>query len=263
LNDQNEFYRQMYAAHDKDFSICYYCGCVATKYDLCPPLKFAEFYFTSREDADFYQVPACNECFYFLNKNKSGLLAQRFDFIKNKLANKYKKAIRVYEVWDDDEIAELDYQLKSSINAGMELGKESYIRYKFKGFDYEVDGEKHSTQYVNSEPLTIFGAKFDSFKDALEYGCKAFRIPKAKLREMFAEHDNCFDTAIRIFQEEMDRKLYEKELKQKCKDFAIAHKQNIKFVIHTVELYRSRDDSLTIETALKKLYEKRVKKWNC
>ncbi len=260
MYDETELYRQMSAIQGKDFNTCFYCGCVATKYDLTPPLKYAEFYLKTREDADFYRVPACRDCFDFLRNEKSGLLGQRVDVAKRKLTRKYQKAIRIYEMWDHDELDDLDYHLKKSVNAGLILGKESYERIKFKGFDFEADGEKHSAHYVENQTLTVFGKKFENFRDALDYGSRAFRIPKAKLREMFADHDNCFDTAIKIFQEEMARKIYENELKEKCKVFAQEHKQNIKFVMHTVEIYKSQDESLTIDTALIKLFEERFKK---
>jgi len=260
MHDEIELYRQMSAVYGKDFNTCFYCGCIATEYDLTPPLKYAEFYLKTREDADFYKVPSCRECYDFLKSDKSGLLGQRVDNVKKKLARKYQKAIRVYEMWDHDEIEGLDYHLKHSINAGLVLGKDSYERYKFKGFDFEVDGEKHSAHYIDNETLTIFGEKFDNFKDALDYGSKAFRIPKAKLKEMFAENNNSFDVAIKVFQDEMARKIYLKELKEKCKTFATTHKQNVKFVMHTVEIYRGQDENLTIITALSKLYEERIKK---
>ncbi|MBJ2137461.1 hypothetical protein JEU11_13450 [Paraglaciecola chathamensis] len=259
MHDETDLYRQMMALHAKDFHTCFYCGCIATKNDRSPPLKYAEFYLRTREEADFYQIPACNECFDFLRSEKSGALAQRVDKVKQKLARKYKKAIRIYEMWDHDEIDELDYHLKKSVNAGLELGKECYERLKFKGFEFEADGEKHSVHYVETKVFTVFGEKFDSFRDALDYGSKAFRIPKAKLREIFAENGNCFDTAIKIFQDEMARKIYERELKDKCKIFADKHKQNIKFVMHTVEIYMSKDEKLTIDTALLRLFEERFK----
>ncbi|MEL0630818.1 hypothetical protein [Psychromonas aquatilis] len=259
MYDEMDLYRQVNATHYTFFNSCLYCGCIATKHDLAPPLKYAEFYLKTREEADFYRIPACVECFEFLRTEKSGLLAQRVDIVKSKLAKKYKKAIRVYEMWDLDEISDLDYHLSNSIRAGLALGKESYERFKFKGFDFEADGERHTGFYIKNEILTIFGEKFDNFRDALDYGSRAFRIPKAKLREMFAEHNNCFDTAIKKFQEEMALKIYKKELKEKCKFFADEHKQNIKFVMHAVEIYRSKNSNLTIDKALIKLFEDRFR----
>lgn len=261
MYDETGLYRQMSATHPKDFNTCFYCGCVATEYDLTPPVKYAEFYLKTREDADFYRVPACRECFDFLKNEKSGLLGQRVDSVKRKLSRKYQKAIRMYELWDHEEIKGFDYQLQHSIHAGIVLGRESCKRVKFKGFDFEADGEKHSAHYAENKTFSVFGEKFENFRDALDYACRAYRIPKAKLREMFADHDNCFDTAIKTFQEIMSRKIYEKELKEKCKEFAKEHKQNIKFVMHTVEMFQTLDESMTIEGALKKLYQERVKKW--
>lgn len=260
MYDEIGLYRQINAIHSKDFNICFYCGCIATKNDLSPPLKYAEFYLKTREEADFYRVPCCQECFEFLKNDNSGLLGQRVDNVKRKLAHKYKKSIRVYEMWSYDELEHLDYQLKRSIQAGLELGKESYKRYKFKGYTFEADGEKHIAYYVENKKFTIFGEQYDSFREALDYGCKAFRIPKAKLRDMYVEYDNSFDLAIKAFQEAVLKKLYERELKEKCKAFAKDNKQNIKFVMHTVELYRKKNENLTIEMALVKLFEERVKK---
>jgi hypothetical protein len=189
------------------------------------------------------------------------LLGQRVDFAKAKLARKYKRAVRIYEVWEKDEVEGLDYGLKRSVNAGLKLGKETYDRLRFQGFDFEVEGEKHSAYYVDLAEFSVFGDNFDNFRDALNYASKAYRIPKAKLIEMFSEHENSFDKAIKAFHLELERKLYEKELKKLCGEFAKEHKQNVKFVMHTVEIYRRNNENMTIEKALKKLYEEQIKNW--
>ncbi|MFS7251304.1 hypothetical protein AB6869_09675 [Rahnella rivi] len=260
MDDELNLYSQVFAIDCKDFNTCFYCGCVATVYDLSPPLKYAEFFFKTREDADFYKVPACGECGEFLKNDKSGLLGQRMDRIKKILSEKYKKALRIYEMWNVDEVDELDYQLKHSVKAGLILGEESYRRCKYKGFDYEVDNNKYKGVFLKSEVITIFGEEFDNFRDALDYGSRAFRIPKAHLKDLFAENGNDFDAAIKFFQDEITRKTHEKELKEKCKVFSDNHKQNIKFVIHTVKIYLDQDQDLTINKALDKLYEIRIKK---
>lgn len=256
-----ELYRPLRAVSSKDFNTCFYCGCIATLQDLAPPIQFAEFYLKTREDADFYQVPSCKECFQILKHDKSGSLGQRVDNLKKRLAKKYQKAIRIYELWDHDEVDELDHNLGHSIKAGLSLGEESYQRYKYRGFEFEVEGVKHDAFYVKAEVLTVFGEKFDNFRDALEHASRSFRIPKAKLKEMFAEHNNSFDLAIRKYQDDMAQKLYEKELKSKCKEFANKYKQNMKFVMRTVEIYRENDKFLTIDGALKKLLNERINVW--
>jgi len=260
MHDETTLYRQMSALHSKDFNTCFYCGCIATKYDLAPPIKFAQFYLTTHEEADFYSVPACRECFDFLKNDKSALLGQRVDIAKRKLVQKYQRAIRIYEVWEQDEIDDLSYQLKHSVNAGMVLGKESSERVKFAGFDFEADGEKHSAHYVKNEVFTVFDEKFDNFRGALDYASKAYRIPKAKLIEMFTVYNNCFDTAINIHHQKIAGRIFDKHLKAQCRDFSLKHQQNIKFVMRTVESFCEQDQSLTVEMALRKLYRERLKK---
>lgn len=254
-----ELYRQISALHGHDFNTCFYCGCIATETDLVPPLKYAEFYLKAREDADFYKVPSCKECYEILATDRSALLGQRADNVKKKLARKYQKAIRVYEMWDEDELQELDYSLNRSIKAGLSLGREAHERVKFRGFEFEANGEKYRSHFYKKDLITVFGQEFSNFKDALDYASKAFRIPKAKLRYLFMEYNNSFDDAIKFFQNEMEKKLFEKELTEKCKPFAEKHKQNIKFVMNTVELYLKENNLLTIDTALEKLWHERIK----
>ncbi|MEH6443515.1 MAG: hypothetical protein V7784_06425 [Oceanospirillaceae bacterium] len=260
MQHETDLYRQISALDAKHFNTCFYCGCIATEYDLTPPLKYAEFYLKTREEADFYKVPACRECFGFLKNDNSALLGQRVDIAKRCLAGKYKRAIRIYDVWNPDEVDELDYHLKHSVNAGMVLGKESSERIQFKGFNYEADGVKHKAHFVENQAFLIFGEQFEHFRDALEYASNAYRISKAKLIELFTEHNSCFDTAINAYHEQQYRKITDKKLAAKCRAFSLEHKQNSKFVMRTIELYCAQNESLTIEMALDKLYQEIIKK---
>ena len=260
MQNETDLYRLVRAVDHKHFNTCFYCGCIATEYALAPPLKHADFYLETREEADFYKVPACRECFFFLKDDNSALLAQRVNIAKRCLARKYKRAIRIYDVWDHDEINELDYQLKHSVNAGMILGKESTGRIQFAGFNFEADGIKHRAHFVENQVFLIFGEPFVQFRDALEYASKAYRIPKAKLIILFTEHDNCFDTAINTYHEKLSHKIIDKKLAASCRDFSLVHKQNIKFVMRTVQIYCAQDESLTYEMALDKLYQEVIKK---
>lgn len=255
-----EIYRPINAISPTNYNQCFYCGCISTKIDLVPPLKFAYHYLVTREEAEFLSVPACQECFDFLKDERISTLAKRTDNVKFKLARKYSKALKVYEMWEEDELAELDHSLRTSINAGLKLGEDAYSRVKFPGFDFEVEGEKHSAHYTPNEMFEVFGSKFDNFRDALTYASASYRIPKSKLKDLFFEHDHSFDSAITFEHSVIEKKLFEKELKGKCKLFALKHKLNIKFVIHAVTLYMDDDEYLTIDTALERLYEKRIYK---
>ncbi len=260
MSDKAAIYRQLRAVDVKYFHTCFYCGCIAYQDDLVPPLKLADFYLRTREEADYYKVPACKECLGFLKSEKGALLGQRVDVVKRMLARKYQRAIRIYELWDASEVNELSYQLKHSVNAGIVLGKESTERIAFKGFDFEVDGEQHFAKYVSDQEYKVFELTFENFRSALDYASKAYSIPKAKLIEMYTAHNDSFDSAINFHHEAVARKLFEKTLKEKCKDFALKHKQNLKFVMRTVELFCQQDETLTIEMALVKLHRERVPK---
>lgn len=252
----SEMYRRIMATHSAHFNTCFYCGCIATEYDFVPPLKLADFYLTTGEEADFYEVPSCRECFDFLKADKSALLGQRVDVAKAKLSKKYAKAIRVFQLWDPDEFNDFDYNLKTSLNAGIQLGEESYTRVKYKNFPFEVDGQKRHINYVKADKLSVFGEEFEFFPEALAYASTAYRIPKAKLKDLFAEHGNDFDNAIKAFHDEVAEKSFEKQ----CRKFSKQHRLNLGFIVRIAKLYMKQDDELTLEAALVKLYEIHIKK---
>ncbi len=258
MPDIQGLYRRIMALNSASFNTCFYCGCIATEYDKVPPIKLARYFLTTGEEADFYEVPCCRECVELLRGDKSGLLGQRTDVAKSKLAKKYEKAIRVYQLWTLEEMEDFDYNFKTSLTAGIALGKESDERVRFAGYDFEADGQTHSAFYIKAEPLSVFGEKFDNFVDALDYASKAYRVPKATMKQLFAEHDNNFDNAIQAFQLEAERVTFEKTLKMLCGEFSAKHKQNISFVLRTVKLYIKQDKELTIEAALDKLHEKYI-----
>ncbi len=253
MNDISELYRELRAAHYRDFNKCFYCGCDATERDLVPPLVFASFFLSTREEADFLSVPSCKECYDLLRHEQLSTLQSRFDKLKRLLQRRYKKALRIYQVWESSEASELDRSLRGSINAGISLGEESYQRVAFKGFEYEVDGVKDFLNYAIVQRFEVFGESFTHFRDALAHASAAFSIPKAKLIDLYAEHGNSFDNAIQFFHQEIELKLYQKELKERCTIFAKEHKQNVKFVINVVEKYMKADEDLTIPLAIEKL----------
>jgi hypothetical protein len=51
-------------------------------------------------------------------------------------------------------------------------------------------------------------------------------------------------------------KEHDKTLKKRCTEFAKLHKQNVKFVIRTVEHFLKEDEEMSIETALCKLQQR-------
>lgn len=90
--------------------------------------------------AEKLKVPCCYECIDFLKTCSAASLEERMQFSKDKIANKYQTALRIYEMWTEKEASTVGVDLQTSINAGLSLGEEAYKRIKFRGFAYEVDG---------------------------------------------------------------------------------------------------------------------------
>ena len=251
-------YQQMIAVHAKDYNTCFYCGCIASEIDFAPPKKYANYYIQTRSDADFFQVPSCKECCLGLKQEKSGLVGERADIAKRKIAKKYKKAIHVYHMWNEDEAQELDYNLQKCVQAGITLGKESTQRSQFQGYEFEVEGNKHKITNISVTIFTVFDTEFTDFREALEFASLQYRVPKAKLKDLFSEKDNSFELAIEVYHAKIDKSLFDKKLKSLCKDFAKKYKQNSDFVMRTVNYYMKNDDELTVEQALIKLFNERI-----
>ncbi|CAM3755342.1 hypothetical protein [Rheinheimera salexigens] len=252
-------YHVLIPTHSSHFNCCYFCGCIATEYDFSPPKKYLAFYLATKEAADFLQVPCCYECLEHLKACKAGSLEERRDFAKKKLAKKYQKALTIYEMWTTEELAGLDFSLRHSIAAGLQLGEETTNRITFPGFTFEAAGFEQKVSYQPPQYFAVFGEQFTTFRDALDFASKAYRIPKITLKEYFADHQNSFEKAINAIHKETADKEFQKQLKTLCGQFAKQHKQAVIFVHKQVDRYLSENEDMTIAEALTQLYETRVK----
>ncbi|MAD76596.1 MAG: hypothetical protein CML20_17715 [Rheinheimera sp.] len=252
-------YHPLVPIYSDTFNTCFYCGCIAAGHDYAPPLQYLEFYLATREPSEFLKIPACNECHEHLKSCKAGTLDERRNFARKKLAKKYAKALTIYEMWTEDELATLDFSLRHSIEAGLKLGAETTERLAYPGFAYEAAGQQHQVHFSEAPVFEVFGEQFDTFREALDFASKAYRIPKNALKEAFAEHDNNFELAIQAVHKAAADKEFNQQLKQQCAAFAKQHKQAIIFVHKQVERYLSENDEMTITEALQYLYDTRVK----
>tara|TARA_R110002126_G_scaffold98045_4_gene228062 strand:- start:6083 stop:6877 length:795 start_codon:yes stop_codon:yes gene_type:complete len=252
-------YHLLVPTYQNDFNTCFYCGCIAAGHDYAPPLQYLEFYLATREPSEFLKIPACNECHDHLKGCKAGTLDERRNFARAKLAKKYAKALTIYEMWTEEELAGLDFSLRHSIEAGLTLGAETTERLAYLGFGYEAAGEQHTVRYTTPSYFAVFGEQFSTFREALDFASKAYRIPKNALKERFAEHDNNFELAIQAVHKEAADKEFDQQLKQQCAAFAKQHKQAIIFVHKQVERYLSENADMTIAEALQHLYQTRIK----
>ncbi|MCB5227846.1 hypothetical protein JAO78_013595 [Alishewanella sp. 16-MA] len=240
------------------FNTCFYCGCIASEHDFAPPLKYRDFFLSTQEPADFVKIPSCRECFEHLKSCKAGALEERRVYAKKKLAKKYEKALNIFEMWTEEELAALDFSLSHSIAAGLKLGLETTERLNFPGFNYEAAGINHQVHYHLSASFDVFGESYSSFREALDYASKAYRIPKFTLKEYYAEHGNSFEKAIHAVHRETAAKEFQKQLTTLCQQFAKQHKQSVIFVHKQVERYLTENDTLSISQALGKLYDERI-----
>ncbi len=252
-------YHLLVPTYSNDFNTCFYCGCIASEHDYAPPLQYVEFYLATREPSEFLQVPCCLECNEHLKACKAGTLEERRKFANDKLAKKYAKALTIYEMWTEAELAALDFSLRHSIEAGLKLGAETTERLAYPGFDFEAAGLQHNVQHQAAINFDVFGEQFTSFREALDFASKAYRIPKNALKEAFADNDNNFERAIQAIHKEVAEKEFDQQLKQQCAAFAKQHKQAVIFVHKQVERYLSENIDMTISEALQHLYDTRVK----
>jgi hypothetical protein len=96
VKNYQKFYQPLNAVHSADFNRCIYCGCEAARQDFIPPIKFIHDWQDGHLQADFISVPACNECTDLLKNENNATLEPRITVLKKRLAEKYKKAIRVF-----------------------------------------------------------------------------------------------------------------------------------------------------------------------
>lgn len=256
--DYENYYERLSAIHSKDFNTCFYCGCEASSTDFIPPILFIQDWKSASKNADFISVPSCFECHDLLKKHNSSTLDSRVNALKKLLAAKYEKAVTIYNLWQVNELQDMDASFQNSLDAGIKLGAETIERLRFHGFDYEISGSITRIDSEKTENITVFGEKFTDYKEALEYASKAYQISKGHLSELYFENGKSFDKAISAFHRLVEEQQLEEDLKKPCREFAKKYSQNSKFVVRAVKRYMDLDEELSIEEALDKLFEERI-----
>ncbi len=257
--DYEKYYEPLKAVHSADFNRCIYCGCEASCSDFIPPINFIHEWRDASRDADFISVPSCTECRDLLRKQDIGSLDLRIDTLKGLLADKYEKAIRVFNHWSDEEIQEMDASFQRSLKGGSNLGKEAITRIRFAGFDYEVNGSITRVAKPEKRLFKVFEHEFNSFKEALEFAVSTYQIKKSRLSQLYFESGESFEKAIEAFHHSVKQQELESAIKKPCREFAKQYKQNSDFVLRTVMKYMTEDEELEVNMALAKLGQRYVK----
>ena len=257
---EQEIYSRIVPVNVTDVGKCYYCGCESEFDDYVPPKACVSFYLTSGENCSFSIVPCCKECHEFLIPCREGLLEERKVYVNKRIERKYRKALNIYERWSDDEVKELNRIFAVSVKAGIQLGEEAYIRLKYPGYEYEIDGTVFHARRQNTTVFSVFGEEFDNYRNALQYASRAYKINVNTLKEWLLEHNAVFDDAINAYFRHIEHERIERKKQKLCKEFSIEHKQNSNFVKGALDAYMDANPSLSMEACLRLIYEERVKR---
>jgi hypothetical protein len=193
-----------------------------------------------------------------LKKHNTGTLGERFDMLKKLLAKKYEKAVRVYTMWTPEELEEMDTAFQISLNAGINLGKETVSRLRFNGFDHEINGSITRVGKAPDQPYKVFDETFENFKLALDYASSTYQIKKGRLSELYFENGENFDNAIEAFHHSVEARRLLDAIEKPCEAFANQYNQNRNLVIRELKKYLRADENLTVKEALNKFYLLRV-----
>ncbi|MBE0367840.1 hypothetical protein [Pseudoalteromonas aurantia] len=234
---------------------CYYCGCEATHIDYCPPLQHCELVIEFSETADFITVPSCYECHGLLLGQRLLTLNERIKALKSSLAKKYAQAVRVYNVWEHDELAQMSPEFHTSIEAGMRLGKETQIRLDFPSYILEISGAEVKVPTAKVE-FCVGEQYFDDFKSALAFCYANYTLQKSQFYDLLVgECAGDFNKAISKYMHRHKKPAKTAQTSDLIKQFAKEHKQNSDFVARASEQLLKRHAELDLEGALAKLYE--------
>jgi len=253
-----KYFEPLKAVHAANFNRCVYCGCEASVSDYIPPIKYIHDYRDGTKEADFVSVPSCTECFSLLKNHNSGTLEFRTLVLKKLLAEKYSKAIRVFNHWSPEEIAEMDTAFQISLNGGVSLGKETLSRIRFSGFDYEVNGSITRVPKPQESVFTVFGETFEDYKTALEHASATYQIKKSRLSQLYYDNGESFDKAVEAFHRSLELQRQEDEIKKPCDDFANRYSQNPTYVFRMVSRWMAANPDLSVDEALDRLYKQRI-----
>ena len=114
-----EVYSYARPVHYQDTGLCYYCGCESEFDDYVPPKEDIPFYLKSGESCSFAIVPTCKECIGFLKYCREGVIEDRKKYVNKYIERKYRKALNIYEKWNDEDLVDLSESFVNSIKAGI------------------------------------------------------------------------------------------------------------------------------------------------
>ena len=136
----DHLYKHIYGERGQFYYLCVYCGEPASERDHVPPITRVDDYRNLHlENELFLKIPCCRECNNFGADILDDGFLSRVERIKDKIARKYSRFMSKSD-WDDDEVEELDFTLKTKV---LEHGKKGEIALErieyYAGVDLVLD----------------------------------------------------------------------------------------------------------------------------
>jgi hypothetical protein len=116
---------------------CVYCGEIASCQDHFPPISVTRIGLL---------LPACHECNGLAGTDWSSDFWERCELVKNKLRGRYARWLNTPD-WDDEEIAELGYNLRTNVTAWQEQKKIARTRIAWNAEPYLASID-HNSYFV-------------------------------------------------------------------------------------------------------------------
>ena len=256
---ENQRYFPCSPIDSHDIGKCFYCGLEAEEQfkDHVPPERYLAFLPSLKLDHEPCTVPCCKECCELLAKCSETRLGDRMEHLNTQIAKRYREALTIYERWNERELADVEDSLGRSLKAGIELGKEAYLRIKFRGFPYELNGKSYRKESEPDVSFEVFGEVFISFRDALQFASEAYKINIDVLKKRLATTKS-FDEAIREHNAEIVAKLEEEKRDKLCAQFARTHRLNKGFVRRSLNAYEAENPDLSPGECLSKFQRERL-----
>ncbi len=258
-------YSRIYALNRDDWNRCFYCGDISTELDHVPPLVTIEFFDMTREQADFFLVPSCNECNLLGGSEPHGLLETRAEYIRQKLKRRNSKLWRQIQLWTKSEVDEfIETEGETSITRVLSaiVGSEEALksRLQFSGYPFEVRGSKQFMSYEPTSRFSVFGPSFDSFKEALQYCITSYKVKADVLYQYAVAHGGNLEKALNQIFEEQALLIKEKELEIAAKELSLQYNTSQEWVFRSLRSLKSKYTDSTLDELKKILVEKYILK---
>jgi hypothetical protein len=160
----SQLYSELPVERLQDRYRCFYCGQEAGTIDHQPPLSVIGSLITSGMSFDCVKVPCCHSCNSHLGALPTITLSERFEALKDRLRQKYRKELRLQGQWTVDEVFELGHSLRSMVLGAVAIGLDAEERLLYPG--HRLRNIESMTTDGNMSECRVCGLIFDDANDS-------------------------------------------------------------------------------------------------